>query len=383
VLVGLLTVGLGQALQVLLGPYSRLQGTFIVPAGIAVLAPDSRYYLGASRSLASIFDSPWTNWSYLAIGRLGHASGDAATLIAVLQLLVATGVATALYITMNGIAGIGAGWVAAAAFAVNPLTAQWFRFVHTETLFFSTVIAIVLIAGRGSARPSRASDAALVGLGVFAALLRPNGVLVLLSALAIVTIRRADRRRARLALLALVLLAPVLLGLGHRATGDPAEGSLVSQLYDGVVVEGTPDVQFVIAMPPAVDAADESLTGALFYVAAHPTAVLRLFFTRIGTEVAQVRTHYPLVVNIAAAFAMCIFLVSALVGILDDRTAGLRRPAIVILIPILVLVGLTFATPEARYGWGGLVALTPFVGVGVARLSPRLWRPTPVGSERP
>lgn len=374
--VGSLTVAVGQAFQILLGPYSRLQGTYIRQAGVAVLAPDSRYYLRASASIDAIVDAPWTNWSYLAVGRLGHATGDAATALAILQLLVAIGITTALYMVVRDATGTAAGWAAAASFAVNPLTAQWFRFVHTETLFFSSVIAIVLLAGRTQSIRSRSTDSLLVGIGAFAAFMRPNGVLVLLSVLAIVALHRMKRRHAQVAIIALMLLAPLLLGLGHHATGDPAEGSLVSQLYSGVVIEGTSDVQFLIAMPPASDMTDESLTGASRYALKHPFSTARLFFMRFGAEVTQVRAHYPFSVNVAAGLAIFIFLVSAVMGFRDPRTTALRRPAVIVMVPILALVGLTFATPEARYGWGALVALTPFVGVGVTRygiLGRRVW----------
>lgn len=374
--VGSLTVAIGQALQLLLGPYSRLQGTYIRQVGIAVLAPDSEYYLRASSSVAMISDAPWTNWSYLVIGRLGHATGDAATALAVLQLFVAIGISGALYTVTRDVAGVVAGSTAAAAFAINPLTSQWFRFVTTEAFFFSIIIAIVLIGGGAQMSRQHSMDPLLVGLGALAAFMRPNGVLVLLSVLAIIVLRRMKRRDARIAIIALVLTAPLLLAAGLHATGDPAEGSLVSQFYKGIVIEGTPDVRLFITMPPAQDVTDETLAGAVAYVSKHPIASARLFFTRVGAEVAQVRPHYPFAVNVAAGFAICLYLASAVIGLREARAASLRRPAFILMVPILALVGLTFATPEARYGWGALVALAPFVGVGVARcgmLGRRVW----------
>lgn len=367
--VGSITVAVGQAFQILLGPYSRLQGTYIRQTGIAALAPDSDYYLRSSSSFAMISDAPWTNWSYLVIGRLGHATGDAATALAVLQLFVAIGISAALYTVARDIAGVVAGWAAAAAFAINPLTAQWFRFVTTEAFFFSIVIAIVLIGGGAQVTRRSSTDPLLLGIGALAAFMRPNGVLVLLSVLAIIVLRRMKRHQARIAIVALVLIAPLLLAAGLRATGGPAEGSLVSQFYNGIVIEGTSDVQFSITMPPAQDVTDESLSGAVAYASEHPVASARLFFTRIGTEVAQVRPHYPFALNVAAGFAIMLYLAGAVIGLRQTCAASLRRPALILVGPILALVGLTFATPEARYGWGALVALTPFVGVGVARCS--------------
>lgn len=366
--VGVLAVSFGQGLQLLLGPYSRLQGTYVSQAGIAMLSPDSHRYLRGSSSLSAILESPWTNWSYLALGRLGHAAGDAAAFLALLQLLVTVGITAALYNRLCETVSVTAGCATAAAFAVNPLVAQWFRFVQTEALFFSCIVLIVLVAGQQQSRQSSSSDIALIVIGAFAAFMRPNGSLALLSVLAIVVLRRWDRRRAQYALIALALMAPVLLGLGHLSTGDPAEGSLVSHLYSGVVIEGTPDVELLILMPPANDPTDESFAGAVSYVAENPVATLRLSLVRLVVEVSQVRPHYPFAVNALAGSAMTFFLLCALLGFRDTRVAPLRRPAALVMIPILALVGLTFATPEARYGWGALVALSPFVGVGATRL---------------
>lgn len=368
VLVGLLAVAVGQALQVLLGPYSRLQGTYIRRSGIAALSPDSSYYLNNSVAFSSIAESPWTNWSYLTVGRLAHLAGDAATILVALQLLVAVGVSAALYVVVQKIAGVAAGWTAAAAFGVNPLVAQWFRFVQTETLFFACVIVLVLLSARLPSHPSRAGNFILLLIGIFAAFMRPNGVLVLLSTLALMSLHSLSRRRALGAIAGLALMAPVLLGLGHLATGDPAEGSLVSQLYSGVVIEGTPEAQLLLSMPQPLDSADESISAALNFVANHPVAAARLFLTRIAVEISQMRPHYPTVVNWAALATISAYFATAIIGFRDPRSASLRRPAVVVMFPILALIGLTFAVPEARYGWGALVALAPFVGIGVARL---------------
>lgn len=361
-------MAVGQTLQILLGPYSRLQGTYIRRSGIAALSPDSSYYLNNSVTFSSIAESPWTNWTYLTLGRLAHAAGDAATIIVALQLLVAASVSAALYSVARKSAGAAAGWIAAAAFGVNPLVAQWFRFVQTETLFFACVIALVLLSARLPSRPSTAGNINLLLIGIFAAFMRPNGVLVLLSALAMMSLHSLSRRRAQGAIAGLVLMAPVLLGLGHLATGDPAEGSLVSQLYSGVVIEGTLDVQLLLSMPQPLDSDDESISAAVSFVASHPAAAARLFLTRIAVEISQMRPHYPSVVNWAALVTITAYFATAIIGFRDPRSASLRRPAVVVMLPILTLIGLTFAVPEARYGWGALVALTPFVGIGVARL---------------
>jgi hypothetical protein len=108
-----------------------------------------------------------------------------------------------------------------------------------------------------------------------------------------------------------------------------------------------------------------------------PLAAARLAVTRIAVEVAQVRRHYPPVVNAALAAAMATILALAAVGLADRRGRVLRLPTAVVVLPLVAVVGVTFAVPEGRYGWAGLVALAPAVGVGAAAVLERLRGPQP------
>jgi hypothetical protein len=378
-------LSLGQAVLVLLGPYSRGQGTFTRREGIAFLAPDSAYYLRSSETVGAILDAPWTNWTYLLLVRVGHLVGDAATVTALIQLLIALAIGVALHRAIAPVAGSLGGWAAVAAFSLNPFVAQWFRFVHTETLFFGIVVAVVLLAsGLGSQSPQSESGTvrSLLLLGLAAAGVRPNGSLVLVSVVALIVWHKLPPRRAMVATAALVAATPIILLAGLNTTGQPFESSLTAQLHSGVVIEGTDEVRVRVTMPPPSDPEDESIAAAVRYAVAYPFATARLAASRILAEALQIRPHYPQVVNVAAGVAILIYLGAGLHGLLDRLARPLRRPIGFVMVPILLLVGLTFATPEARYGWGGLVALAPVAGIGVGRVAERRPLPTPAPSER-
>lgn len=361
----------GQMLLLALGPYSRIQGTFTSRRGIALLAPDSHYYLDSSRTFSALLDAPWTNWSYLFIGRLAHTTGRAADAIVVLQLLTVLLVGAVIFVAMRHLTGSLGAWVALAAFSANPFVAQWFRFVLTETLFYSIVILLVLLSsgliGR-LANNSLPATGLQLTLGIVAAGMRPNGVLVLVSVLLLVLWRSIPRLQAILASALLIAAVPLLLVAVLSSTGQPAEGSVTSQLYRGVVIEGTDEVRVRIAMPEPDSRDDESLSAAVRYALAEPVSVVRLVTSRVAVEVLQVRPHYPLLVNISAALAILLYLGAAVMGGLRQAGAPLRGPTIAIALPLLFIVGLTFASPESRYGWGGLVAFAPLVGVGADRV---------------
>jgi 4-amino-4-deoxy-L-arabinose transferase-like glycosyltransferase len=360
-----LAVALGQLLLFALGPLTRASSSGIEAVGLAYLSADSIGYLRLASSPMWFVETPWNRVLYIALLRLGTNIGEPTTIIVIVQVL-ATVLATGLsYRIATRIAGRGAGMVASAVIAINPLTAQWVRFVLTESIFFSLVILVVW-AGTSLVRQERSTlhmTSLLVGAAL-AVLLRPNGVLVLGSAvtLALLLIKIGPVRWLLLSSCWVLVGAGLLFGLA--ATGQPAERPLLAQITTGIVVEGSDRVIIAIAMPESGDVSDNSPTAVARYVSSHPVAYARLFASRIAMAAAQVRPHYPEAVNVAIGMAMMMLFVSTLLGATAPETKALRRATAIVGVPLLLLVGATFATPEGRYGWGALVALAPLAGIG-------------------
>lgn len=368
-LVGTAAVVLGQLLLLAIAPLSRAASDGVERSGIALLSPDSLTYLELAADPAWLVDTPWNRLLLVAILRLGSLLGDAATFLVVLQAC-ALAIASALVHRMTvRLGGPIAGLLATVVIAVNPLTAQWVRFVLSETLFFALVL-ITLFAGervlRGAAQPP--SVLLLLVAAALATCLRPNGVLVLGSALTLLVLTRTAPR-GRAALLSGLIWLGVLAGLvlGLTAAGQPTERSLTAQIHRGIVIEGTDDVIVAIAMPAADEPADTSLAAGLRYVAAEPLAAARLAAARIVAEAIQVRPHYPVLINISIGAAMAVFALAVIIGLRTRAASALIRSTVIIGSPILLLVGATFATPEGRYGWAALVLGAPLAGLGVAR----------------
>ena len=386
--VGLLA--LGQLILLVLGPLTRAaragEGT-AGPFGIALLSSDSRYYLRGSETLLP--DVPLNRIVYPAILRLGTELG-AAELFAVLVNLLALATAGALLYDLGRRYGGDrlSGGLAAAAMLVNPLTAQWMRFLLTETLMYSAVIVVLWSAERSGRDPRRRTVALLLAAGLFAALLRPNGVMLLASSASILVLARGwrsrDRWKAAVACLAIVSAALGLLFFGARA-GDArapsASGVVISLLYDGVVIEGSEHALVRTSMPAPSDPRDTSLGAAVEYALDHPLAVARLGALRVAHETWQVRRHYPTVVNIAIGLGFCVLLALSAAGRRSRRDRSLDLPFVLVAIPQIVLIAATFAVPEARYGWTYLVGLSVWAGAGGAQVLRSAARIGPV-SER-
>lgn len=376
----LLLLVAGQLALIALGPLTRVADPLGGAAGPALLAPDSEGYLRASTSLDGVLDATWTRRTYLLLLWVGHRLGDAPSFAVAVQVLAAV-VAGCLLVDLGRRAygpGPGSSWIgalSAAVLLVNPMTSQWLRFVLTETLFYALVV-VALWAGERTRRlpGDRSGPLLLVGIGLVAAFTRPNGVMLTGAVLTLLAVTRL-RPPARVAAIVIAWAAVAgLLVLGLSATGQPTEASMTEQVHAGVVVEGAEHVRVTIPMPPADDPTDRSDAAGIRYVAAHPVAFARLAVTRMVVEVVQVRRHYPPVVNVAMALAMVAYFVSAAIGLRDRRAASLRVPTLAIAVPLLAIVGATFAVPEGRYGWASLLTLAPTAAVGFGWTVVRLRR---------
>lgn len=377
IVVSLGLLGLGQFILAMLGPLTRSARASegdAGPLGIALLSSDSRYYLQGSETLLS--DIPLNRIAYPALLRFGTELG-AVELVAVLVNLLALATAGALLYDLGRRYGGErlSGGLAAAAMLVNPLTAQWMRFVLTETLMYSTVIVVLWSAERIGRDPGRRSVALLLAAGLFAALLRPNGILLLASSMSVLALVRGRRlpRRWRVAAVCLAVggatLGLLLAGTEGRDTRTPsAAGVVISLLYDGVVVEGSDHARVRTSMPVPSDPMDTSLRAAIAFVVEHPLAVARLGGLRVAYETWQVRRHYPTAVNITIGLGFSILLGLAAAGRRSMRDRSLDLPFLVISIPQIALIAATFAVPEARYGWTYLVGLSVWAGAGGAHV---------------
>lgn len=365
-------LALGQSALLLVAPLTRANGTFAQRSGPAVLVPDSAVYLDP-QSLSDVFALPWTRWGYPLLLSLGGTSAESALGAVIVNALALFGGGYVIHRVTKARSGSAAALVAAAIVVANPMTAQWVRIVSTEAVFFGTVAIITGLGIRVLGGTARWSDkAVLLLMALLAAFTRPNGFLVATAALIIAASAQRPGLRRSLMTAAVLATAALLLPFAYTATGPPSEGSLTQQLYTGVVVEGTEHVRMTIAMPEPVDPDDTTLGAAARFALSHPLATARLAGARLAVETAQVRRHYPAVVNIAFAFAMLLLAGSVAVGWGDARSRHARTVSLVIGTPLMLLTMATFAVPEGRYGWAYLLPLAPIAGTGIDRVIDRM-----------
>ena len=355
---------IGQAVLVLLAPLSRATTAVPINNGVILLSPDSYGYLENGATWAGVGSETWNRWGFLAVIRLGEYLGSGPVFLVTIQALLLVVAGAAIFDLGRRYSGTLAGLVAASAVLLNPMVAQWVRFVQTEILFYALVILTVWAADR--VLSGRGGEPALVAIAGAVALARPNGVLVAAAGLTALVLHhyRAPVRGIAVLLLWGASVGALVLGLNDAT---PRYGwDTAAYTVGGVVIEGSAHARTTIEMPPP-DSPLGSNRELVGYAAEHPVAVGRLALLRIWTETIQVRRHYPDVVNLGIGLAMFGYAATAVVGLVLLRRTGLTTAALVVAVPLALLVGATFAVPEGRFGWAYLVAFAPHAGVGAAR----------------
>jgi 4-amino-4-deoxy-L-arabinose transferase-like glycosyltransferase len=363
-----LLLATGQLMLLAMAPYTRESRAFGGSDGVALLSSDSFFFLKSSQSLDAVLAEEWSRWLFLAIGLVGHRIGNASTFIVIANALGAL-VAGALLVDLGRrYSGLTAGVLSASVLLVNPMVSQWIRFVHTDSLFYSLVVAAVFLGERVLARPTPLARTALALIGLGATLLRPNGFLLLGVAAALVVLSTRWRSIQKLLVGVMVWVALVGVVMFASITGPSGEGrNFARHVFDGVVLEGSPEVTVRLQMPPAP--ANSDLRSLLNYALTHPAPVARLGMMRLWTETHQIRHHYPRPVNLAVGASMLLLLGASVAGFRSVRGEKNLTTAIAwVAIPLALLIPVTFAVAEGRYGWAYLITLAPLAGVGAASL---------------
>jgi len=301
-----------------------------------VLSPDSGFYLDGAERLPFLLPKQRPYLGMILYLRICSWLGSAPWAALFFNSVAVWVAAEALWQITCRSAGERAGWIAAGLWLLNPLTAQWTRYVLTEPLFFSAVIGWLWFA-------MFCPGSCLLLYSAVVATLRPNGFTLLAAALSWVVVIRSSQRKQAIAYLmvgwivlgvALVVLAPVVSPVAHKVPGFIASG---------VVIHSHPELALSM---------DE------------PLAVPRLLITRLAWEFGQWRPWYSFRFNAFIAIFMATFYVLALRGACLVRGTRLFWAVILITIPSLLVIAFTWSIHEGRFAWWALVAWIPWVAIG-------------------
>jgi Dolichyl-phosphate-mannose-protein mannosyltransferase len=306
--------------------------TIVAATGIKHGGDTVRYLSSAGAMLEGrAFRGPagWLYTGYSGLIALSDALGAGDVGVIAVQVAAAALATLALYGLGRELHGIAAGVLAAGAFIIDVDIARWHAYLLTDSLYISLVLLTTFLAhravGRGPAAYGLASAVAL-----FAALVRPNGWILIPIAVVYWIARTGIGRIQKVAAAACVLLLSGVAALSIAAVRTGAE---TWQAYGNT----PPQARNPERLPFARElTADNHLA---------PVRVAR----RVGEELAHVRSTFSMRHNAAIVAVLAVTYPLAIVGFVRVRTHPAARLIAALIAAHMAVVALTFADRDGRY----------------------------------
>jgi hypothetical protein len=149
------------------------------------------------------------------------------------------------------------------------------------------------------------------------------------------------------------------------AGGTVPDLNLLAVFQKGEIVYGT-DIS--IRMPPLEITPSNSLKDFFFYIISHPYESLLLGFTRIFSELILVRPWYSFALNIVLITFSFFILIFSFVGLSAPSPKNFRSNLIILVLPQVVLIAVTWSIWESRFGQVILNMLLPSSALGFSRI---------------
>ncbi len=334
---------------------------------------DSGRYLSGAASLPSLEPVDAAHIGYVTFLRVGIFLGSPEWFAVVAQSLIVIGAAVALRTTTSRVGGEMAGWMAALVYLLHLPIAQWTRYVLTEPIFYAGLIfttsALMSLHHFG---PSPRRWAQLAVSVVIVCTVRPNGILLLVAVVGVVSYWFIDLWRWRAIAIggALALTGVIFLlhpGLSQDLHGE--ENALVNRLEAGEIF--WKDSSRIVVMPTR-ESSEVSLGELVSYVTSHPVPVAQLAGLRIGWEAMQMRPWYSAGLNFYLFVTMSIFHILAVIGAWKTRRSPVTLVIVCLTLPSVALIGLSWAVQDGRFGWWFLTLWIIWVGVGAKSVLERI-----------
>lgn len=232
-------------------------------------------------------------------------------------------------------------WIAVFILLLNPLTAQWTRWVMTESLYFSAVIIWIWLF-------IYQTSFLLIIFSTVASTIRPNAIILLFSSLIwnpIYKIQMKPKPIIKIILLSASILLILIPLFFYTIEGETS--LILKGFSNGIVIWNMPETYIEITN--------------------NPIAYINLFFRRIFWEIIQIRPWYSFKNNLFISFFMIFFYIFSLRGAWIIRKSKLIFATTLITIPSLIIIGFTWSIYEGRFGWWFLVSWIPLVAIGTQK----------------
>lgn len=163
-----------------------------------------------------------------------------------------------------------------------------------------------------------------------------------------------------------VVLAGLTLSSAQQIHGS--QNSFAAKTVAGEVFWNEPDT--ALSMPEP-DGQVVSNRDVVRYALEHPAAVTRLYGMRLGYELLQIRPRYSDQLNLFAIVTTPLLWSAAIIGAWRMRKSPVVRGLLLITVPQALLICVTWATPEGRFGWWLLGPSMALAGCGAVHVAAR------------
>ena len=344
----LLLFTLGQIVVSLLFDLS----TFVISRG------DSTFYFNAASHVTELssFESLYSGYIYLIF--FSQIISNSGILMVAIQAIFVITAAYAMFSLAQDYGGSLASWVAVSFYLLAPMLSQWTRYILTESIFYS----LIVIGLRLATLKSNWSGAAIIPLTVLLTTLRPNGVLI---GCAVLTIFVLEKLREPSKRIFLIFSIWIFCGFFLLSGGGESQGSFFEKTLEGNVVFGVKELNFDMPQP---DSLDRSNFAYAKYIFDNPIPNVEIGLLRIFWELKQFRPWYSASLNLFLMVTMASFFLFSFIGLIKIWRKPLLKAITILTLPSAILIALTWAIWEGRFGWWFMVVWIPLFGIGVGKV---------------
>ncbi len=345
---------------------------------LVVSRGDSKFYFQASRQVSELDSFERMYSGYIILLHLSRILSDSGLIMILIHSFFVIVSAYAVYSLAEEVGGTLAAWISTSFYLLFPMLAQWTRYILTESLFYS----LILIGMRLATMKRSWVVYFFYPLVLFLVFLRPNGFLISCALLSIHVLNRQSKFALTSVLTVFVWFvgsAFAFFFVSRSGIGtESVESTIFEKTLEGNVVYGVKELFFQMPTPKS---ADRSNISFLKYLLDYPLANLRIGALRIYWEMKQVRPWYSSYLNTFLATSMILFYFFSFIGFLKSDNKRYLIYVLIVSAPSMLLVGITWAIWEGRFGWWFLITWIPFSGFGAASIFGKIFRKRPERAE--
>jgi hypothetical protein len=326
---------------------------------------DSAFYFAAANHVTQLSDFEKLYSGYIFSLRLSQIISSSGIFMVAIQGIFVILASYSMFSLAKDYGGSLAGWVSVSFYLFAPMLSQWTRYILTESIFYS----LIVIGLRLATLKHSWNQFAMIPLILLLVSLRPNGVIVACAILSIYVFSKVSTKSIWVSLVSFIWVVGLLFGansLSGDATEESVQSSIFQKTLEGSVVYGVQDLNY--QMPKARSL--ERSTGAYIkYVIENPIPNLKIGILRVYWELKQVRPWYSSALNVFLYLTMGAFYTFGLFGLIQIWRKPMVKAIAMLTFPSVLLIAITWAIWEGRFGWWFMVTWIPLFGIGVAKLT--------------